>query len=1018
MRFHTAIPIGEGGVGRVLRAFDPDRGHDVAIKLLEKGGATRLKREADAQRRLDQPHICPIFDVGTYNETPCITMRFIDGAPITDAVAGLSLADRISVFLQAVDAVAYAHEHGVLHRDLKPGNILVEQTPGGPHAWLVDFGLARSVDDETLTIQGEAFGTPGYMAPEQATGEPDVDERADVFGLGAILFELVAGRRPFQADSAAQVLIKTVNTDAPSLSSVAPSVPQRLARIVSQCLERQRALRYQSAGDLAADLRAFLAGEKVRARHTGLWYRARRLAAANPGPTLAVGTMAVAVLLFAVAALWTRMEGQRFAADQSAVASRYSDFARRLESQAALIQARPLHDATRSRQALASDLRTYARDMPEQGPARVPAHTAVGRAAGALGDYWMARGHLLAALALDPANVSLSGMLGRSEAELYFQAEEEALALTDPALREEALTVARDRHMKPAMAYLRAARDEAGITGLINRGLVAWFEKRYEESIELLERAARQSNWPVRPLMLAGRVQLHAGNSAEVEGALPRAAQYYDQAHATFSRVTGLARSYAEAYRADCLTAGLMARLRIQGVSHGGGDVFATALEACDRAVTANPSDVETLLTAADTYERTAVARNARRDDPGQLLSKARQIAERAVDLAPEHPGSYRVLAGLDVTAVRWRLADDGDSASILERAVERAKRAVELDGGRAESLTLLAQARQFLARTLYLGGEDGDEQYAAAAEALERAIEVSPTPVRERARLAEILAWQGYYRYLHGREADAVLTRSVEVARKAVARGPKHLEALQALGYTAWTLADYRYRLAEADGTVAREAFDAYREALAIDPTPFATRFNIQGPMAILARIRLERVESAAELVERMREIGESLRAESGEDASLEAHFAEILMLEARQQHFEGRVKGALAGLDSAQEEAIAALETVDELEAAALLAEIVLLRHEWRQDAGLGPGPIASDLRRLDGLVQSHPDLPRLKARLGQLHLMAAGIQPKDRERHLAQAESMLDTALDVNPLLRFRYGSSLERTIALHE
>lgn len=1016
MQFDTAIPIGEGGTGRVLKVYDHSRGQHVTVKLLERGQTERLTREADTQRRLDHPHICPVFEVGRHDVTPCIVMRYIDGAQITDALAHEPLDKRLQVFIQVLEAVEYAHDHGVVHRDLKPANILVERCRDGSyHAWLVDFGMAKAVDDTTLTLQGEAFGTPGYMAPEQAMGEKDIDERADIFSLGAVLFEVICGQAPFSGESAAQVLLSTVNQDAPSLRSMAPGAPARLTRIVGQCLERRPAFRYQAVRDLRADLQAFLQGQDVKARRSGPWYRARRLTAANPGATLAVGGLVGVALILALVVLWTDMAGDRFAADQAALAGQFSDQARRIESQADLIHARPLHDASAKRRSLAQELRQLSERVPDYGPARTTALLALGRAWSAIGDYDAALEHLQAAgrsTGASQGDDPIYGLLGRTYARLYFAAEDRALTLSDPELRASELEAARQSWLAPAIPHLRRATGPAAERPLLNRALIAWLEGDRDTALATLQEAAEMTNWPVEPMMLMGRIHLTAARSSEIEGNLESALDHYSAAHEVFRDVSELARSFPEAFRADCRTAASLANLELQGAEPDP-ELFQQARAACEYAVASDSTNPHSLLSAANTYERVAVTVNARREDPRPWIDKASALAERAKALAGNNPDTFRLLASLNLTTARWRLAED--VVSTLEQAVQFADRAVALDGGRPESLTVLASGHSSLARALYLRGGDGDEYFDEAVRALERAMAVSPNPVRVRARLAEDLAWQGYYRYLRGKRAGQTLERAVQTGRRAVKEAPDHIEAWISLAYAAWTLADYWYLLGNADGTIAQEAYRAYSRVLEIDPDRFSSRYNMHGPITILAKLRLSEGHSVHDLLAEKRALAESLQEDVGDQADLKLLFADVRMLEAWQAHLDGRIDQALEQLAESRGGAISALDGIDKLEAAQLLAEMALLEYRWRIDAGLEIASLDKEIELLADLTRQNPDLHRLHARLGELHLLAAKAFPERQSEHMTAAASILADALKNNPLLRSRHASSLDRALA---
>ena len=276
--------IGRGGMGVVYRATQRSLGRTVAIKmLLRRDLATaadlaRFRSEAEAAAWLDHPGIVPIFEVGEIEGLPFYSMRFIEGTTLAKQLATGPLPPREAAALLArvADAVQAAHERGVLHRDLKPSNILIDSS-GRPH--VSDFGLAKRLEDDgSVTHTGAILGTPCYMSPEQAAGSRgDVGPTSDVWSLGAILYQTLTGRPPFQASNPMDTLLAVLETDPPAPRTVAAGVDRDLEMIALKSLQKPQELRYASAGGLAADLRGFLAGETIAARRGGLADVAARL---------------------------------------------------------------------------------------------------------------------------------------------------------------------------------------------------------------------------------------------------------------------------------------------------------------------------------------------------------------------------------------------------------------------------------------------------------------------------------------------------------------------------------------------------------------------------------------------------------------------------------------------------------------------------------------------------------------------------------------------------------------------
>jgi len=300
--------IGCGGMGVIYRARQRHSRRIVAVKRVlsyradSHGALERFRREAQAVASLDHPNILPIYEVSESEDgLPFFSMKFAEKGSLRENVVSLRDKPRKCVQLMAkvVRAVDYAHSRGVLHRDLKPGNILLDDR-GEP--LVSDFGLAKLLDaNNDLTRSLTTFGTAGFIAPEQAGGAAaDFTAAADVYSLGAVLFNLLAGRPPFLGSNPVSVIRQASETQAPKLRSLAPLLDRDSETICARCLERSPKARYQSAGDLAADLERWLDGRPIVARPvsppTRIWRWSRR------NPKL-VGAATTGLLLGA-AAVW------------------------------------------------------------------------------------------------------------------------------------------------------------------------------------------------------------------------------------------------------------------------------------------------------------------------------------------------------------------------------------------------------------------------------------------------------------------------------------------------------------------------------------------------------------------------------------------------------------------------------------------------------------------------------------------------------------------------------------------
>lgn len=271
-RYRLIGPVGEGGMATLWRAMDEQLEREVAVKILrpqfgaDPGFATRFRNEARAAGSLSHPNVVQVYDFGTDADAgdQFIVMQLVDGQDLAAVLrerGPLDVDEAVSIGAAVADALEAAHRQGLVHRDIKPGNILI--TPAG-RTLVTDFGISRAISDASMTVTGTTIGSVHYFSPEQAAGD-EVGPASDIYALGIVLYEMLSGRRPFEADSAVGVALKRLNEPPPPLSTGIRPIPPRLDAVVMRALERDPARRYASAADFATALRQWPADEETAA---------------------------------------------------------------------------------------------------------------------------------------------------------------------------------------------------------------------------------------------------------------------------------------------------------------------------------------------------------------------------------------------------------------------------------------------------------------------------------------------------------------------------------------------------------------------------------------------------------------------------------------------------------------------------------------------------------------------------------------------------------------------------------
>lgn len=309
----TAVPgyeildeLGRGGMGVVYKARQQSLDRIVALKMILAGahaGPTQRARfcgEAEAAARLHHPHIVQVYDVGEHDRCPFFSLEFIDGRSLHDVVGAYQQPAKAAGLIEKLArAASYAHQHGIIHRDLKPANILLAQD-GLPK--ITDFGLAKRLDDtRERTQSGDILGTPAYMSPEQAAGKiKELGPATDIYALGAILYELLTGRPPFQAATTWDVINQLITQEPLPPSLHRPGLPRDLETICLKCLQKEPAKRYFSARELADDLCRFLEGRPIEARPVGWAERTAKWVRRRPAVAALIGVSAAALVALSV----------------------------------------------------------------------------------------------------------------------------------------------------------------------------------------------------------------------------------------------------------------------------------------------------------------------------------------------------------------------------------------------------------------------------------------------------------------------------------------------------------------------------------------------------------------------------------------------------------------------------------------------------------------------------------------------------------------------------------------------
>lgn len=1016
-RYRVERLLGTGGMGTVYQAFDPALGRTVALKFLHRNDpqqAERFLREARSQARINHPNICPVHEVGEVEGRPYIAMRYVDGRSLAEVWPELPVESRIRLMRDVALAVHAAHKSGLIHRDLKPGNVLVEAADGrlgeasgessGLHPFVVDFGLAQDQDEPGLTRTGMITGTPAYLSPEQAQGEP-LDRRSDVYSLGVMLYEVLSGQPPFQAATPAALLVRLLQEEPPPLRKRAAAVPRDLETIVMKCLEKDPARRYDSARALAEDLDRYLDGEPIQARPDGLLYRAGKRLRKHRALTTAVAAALAALLILGGLSLRAQWQAR----ERAQLAQEFGRRVGELEADLRLDAFQPFHDTTPRKERIRKEMAEIQAEMRRLGPlAEGPGSYALGRAYLALHQYEEAAEHLERAWKAGQHGPEVAAALGRSFGFLY----ESALLGADRS-QESARRAARSEieriFGRPALSYLRQAVKEEDSNSLYLAALIAFYEGRYDDSIQQARKAAQERVGFYEATQLEAEAYAAQADLAGDAGRFDEAFRFYDRAGEVYRDLLARVPSDASLYAGECSR---RAR-KIDAESMHGTYTEPSVEEAlgfCDRALQVDPELTEALTQKARLYRRRGLQNLRQGEDPRGDLAAAVAAAEHAMALNPRNSLAYNTFA----VALRLQadlLGRSPAAVPTLERAATAARRAVELQPDRASYRSDLC--------TIYIAIADSEKTDPRPAlekgiASCDEAVRLDPGFLPAHTNLGS--AWKSLaeYQITRGIDPTPAVERAVASTEKAVSINPRRAPFHNNVGNAYLTLAEYQMKRGTDPRPTLEKAARAYRRSIEVDPKYQFGAFNLGWAERNLALALLERGEDPGPALARAGAALETALQLNPEDADSFLERARTALIAGRWEARQGRDPAAAFGTAEAD---LGRAGQLDPAKPEIHLTQAQIERHRaaWSLDhtrPDLARRAVESGLGHVTEALASNPGDPPALAEQGLLHSLAARLEtdPARRRDQARRAAAALGRALDTDPLLRREYGPAL--------
>ncbi len=857
-------------MGRVYRAWDPRLKRGVALKFIQSGSrnaAQRFIAEAQAQAQVAHPHVCAVYETGEVDGNPYIAMELIEGPSLETAGDDLDLRTKLTLARNVALALHAAHLRGLIHRDVKPSNIMLGPTGDGRlDVKVVDFGLsipflhetrsdnAEDMGDEAPTIDTPArrwqvAGTPSYMAPEQALGLEDrLDARTDVYALGCTLYELLLGRPPLTAGTTMELLLKVMSEEPPRPRTLDPSIPAEVEAIVLKCLRKDARDRYQTALELSRDLEAYLEGRPVSAFGGGPIYRLGKRFRQFP----ALSLMALVLLLATGLAtgMWIRTAWR--SKSRAAAAQEFGHSLAELDAMLWKIRSLPVHDIGPDSDLIHDTIDRTRDEIERRGSAaRGPGYSALGVAYLHLGEVDSALVFLKRALEAGFDTPDVNAAMGLALGRIYQRSLVHTRGIADENVRRQEYRRIEHQYRDRALSFLAHA-DGSTVTPVpYVEGFLALLEERFDEGLREAENCLHETPWHYQAKLL--EADLLAGK-ADVAETLDDALTWFDRALGAIDEALIIAPSDQRCHLQRART-GYRRALAIDATGKSlTEDEVDSVQEAARTALEIDGDTLDAHLVLADLYRMWADQHRVHSlGDPWPWIEKAKIEVTEAARIEPENPDVLAALGDVHRVAAKAAVESGRDPEPFLETAVESLRKSVGIEGSYARYNSLGIALRRIAAwRSRH--GDDPRPDLEEAAGAFGAATSIDPTFPHAWSNLAWVRLNQAQWADRNGADPTKLLEDSIATFQRALECEDSAI-VHNNLGMALSSLARHRIFVGEDAHNDLEQAADSFRKAIELMPG-YSFAYNNLGDILIeTARYEIERAVVADTLLDQAEE-------------------------------------------------------------------------------------------------------------------------------------------------------------------
>ena len=1010
--YEIAGKLGSGGMGIVYKAYDPALKRFAALKLIRTENpdhALRFVNEARAQARVQHENVCQVYEVGEVDGKKYIAMQFIEGQSLSAASKDMSTEVKVKVIKQIAEALHAAHKHGLIHRDVKPSNIMLELTEGNESKpYVLDFGLARDQETPGLTRTGVAVGTPYYMAPEQVSGERDhLDRRTDVYGLGATLYELLSGTPPYKGKSGTEILLQILKDDPLPLHKVAPKIPHDLETIVMKCLERDPSRRYESSKALADDLQRYLDGDPLAATPISWSYRLVKRARKNRLAAAITIAAAIITLILVSSFIWVQWQNKL----QAEYAREFGDEVKNIQSVLPNIYTAPIHDVRPEIAAVRNRLRKMEERVKQGGrAAQAPGNNALGQGYLALGEIEKARTHLEKAWNSGYQLPSTAYALGQTMGLLYQEKLKEVSNNSDETIRKRMKQQYEKEYKEPAVLYLKKAERSIESPAYVE-GLIALYEERFDDALKKAKEVYAKSRWSYEAKVLEGNVLASLADKKHEVGDYKGAIQECDRAGQAYFIASELGRSRADIYLSDCER--WVTTLKAQSYTDASPlPSLQKGEEACNKAIQINPDNPKPYLRKANLYERTGrYQMYSSSEDPRNYTKKAIEFALNAMEKDPHSWETHEAFLEANVLAGEYEVRHGIDARNSLNEGIRHGNQALKIKENIPAVFSTLGLAYSTLGEFESLNGKNPIPYLEKSIQEYRKNEQFND--ISEGGQIGTAYWYIAQYQSEQGVDPSDSYRKGIEEYEKFLKQSPDDPYTLYNLATIHHDQASYEMLLGKDPMPSFRKALDLRQKALKFIPN---NTYILNGIGNGYARMSEYLVSQGKDATFEMDESRKFLKASSQVDPNYYLPYSNLGVLElaiAQQAINQGR--SPLPYFDAARNTYQKSIEChKEEWDTYRAMADVYRLQAEWEiQQKRSAKKTITKGMEWADKALTMSNESPYVVSVRGVLFLLYARqeMDPAQRDRYASSAVATLEKVLKINPSLRSQYEPSLK-------